>query len=74
MGRFRIQLILEANKWITRYNISKNGRYSDSSNGWKLFSLIFTVENYGIKNIYDQIDTPKADMCFCDIRITLSVY
>ena len=30
MGRFTIQLILEANTWSTRYNIHKNYRYSNS--------------------------------------------
>ena len=31
MGRFRIQLLLEDNTWITRYNIPKKERYSDTS-------------------------------------------
>ena len=73
MGRFRIQLLLEDNTWSTRYNIPKNDRYSDSSTDWTLISLNFTVENYGIKLIYDQIDTPHADMCFSSITITYSV-
>ena len=33
----------------------------------------FTVENYGIELIYDQIDTTHADMCFSSIIITLSL-
>ena len=74
MGRFRIQLLLEDNTWSTRYNIPKNDRYSNSSTQWKLVNLNFTVENYGIKLIYDQIDTPHADMCFSNISITHSVY
>ena len=74
MGRFRIQLLLEDNTWSTRYNIPKNDRYSDSSTQWTLVNLNFTVENYGIKLIYDQIDTPHADMCFSNISITHSVY
>ena len=74
MGRFRIDLVLTANTWRTRYNISKNDRYSDSSTQWTLVSLNFTVENFGIKLIYDQIDTPHADMCFCIFTITHSVY
>ena len=63
MGRFRIQLLLEDNTWSTQYNVPKNDRYSDSSIQWTLVILNFTVENYGIKLIYDQIDTPHADMC-----------
>ena len=74
MGRFRIQLLLEDNTWSTRYKIPKNDRYSDSSIDWSKISLNFTVENYGIRLIYDEIDTPHADMCFSNITITHSVY
>ena len=73
MGRFRIQLLLEDNTWSTRYNIPKNDRYSDSSTQWTKLSLNFTVENYGIRLIYDQIDTAHADMCFSNFIITHSV-
>ena len=64
MGRFRIELLLEDNTWSTRYNIPKNDRYSDSSTQWTLVTSNFTVENYGIRLVYEQIDTPHADMCF----------
>ena len=74
MGRFRIQLILEYNTWTTQYTIAKNDQYSESSTDWTLVNLTFTQENYCIKLIYDQIDTPHADMCFSDITITYSVY
>ena len=74
MGRFRIQLLLDDNTWSTRYNIPKNDRYSDTSTDWTLLSLNFTVENYGIKLIYDEIDTAHADMCFSNITITHSVF
>ena len=74
MGRFRIQLLLEDNTWSTRYNIPRNDRYSDASTDWTLVSLNFTVEIYGIKILYDQIDTAHADMCFSNITITHSVY
>ena len=73
-GRFRIQFLLEENTWSTRYNIPKNDLYSVTSTEWTLVSLNFTEENYGIKLIYDQIDTPHADICFSDIAITCSVY
>ena len=73
-GRFRIQLLLEDNTWSTQYTIAKNSLYSDSSTDWTLLNLDFTVENYGIKLIYDQIDTAHADMCFSNITITHSVY
>ena len=74
MGRFRIQLLLDDKTWSTRYNIPKNDRYSDTSADWPLVSLNFTLENYGFKLIYDQIDTLHADMCFSNNTITHSVY
>ena len=74
MGRFRIQLLLEKNIWTTQSTINKNDRYSNNSTDWTLLNLDFTVENYGVKLTYDQIDTAHADMCFSNITITHSVY
>ena len=74
MGRFRIQLLLEYGTWSTRHNIPKNDRYSGSSTHWTLVSVNFTVEIYGIKLIYDLIDTAHADMFFSNMSITHSVY
>ena len=37
-------------------------------------NLNFTVENYGIKLLYDQINTPHADMCLSKITLTHSLY
>ena len=74
MGRFRIQLLLQDGTWSTRYNVPKNDRHSDSSTDWTLVNLNFTVENYSLKLIYDQIGTPHADMCFINITITHFVY
>ena len=74
MGQFRIQLLLEDNIWTTQYTIPKNSQYSDNSTDWILLNIDFTVENYGIKLIYDEIDSPHADMCFSNITITHSVY
>ena len=74
MGRFRVQLFLADNTWSTRYNITRNDRYSDTSTEWTLVSLNFTVDDFGIKLIYDQIDTTHVDMCFSKKTITHSVY
>ena len=74
MDRFRIQLLLEDNTRSTRYTTHKNDRYSNSSPQWTLVNLYFTEKNYGIKLIYDQIDTPHGDMCFSKIKVTHSVY
>ena len=73
MGRFRIQLLLEDNTWSTQHTIDKNTQYSDNSTDWTFVNLDFTVENYGNKLIYDEIDTPHADMCFSNITGTHSV-
>ena len=74
MGRFRIQLLLGDNTWCTQYTIPKNDQYSDSSTEWKLLNLDFSIENYGVKLIYDQIDTAHSDMCFSNITITHCLY
>ena len=74
IGRFRIQLLLNDNSWSTQYTIDKNTQYGDNSTDWTLLNLDFTVENYGIKLIYDEIDTAHADMCFSNIMIIHSVY
>ena len=74
MGRFGIQVLLQDNTWTTRYNIPKNDRYIDTSTDWTLVSLNFTVENYDIELIYDEIDTTHADLCFSINTFTHSVY
>ena len=74
MGRFRIQLLLQDNTWSTRYNLARNDQFSDKSTDWTLLNLDFTVGIYGIKLIYDQIDTADDDMCFSNITKTHSVF
>ena len=74
MGRFRIDLLLDNNIWTNKYTIEKNTQYSDTSTEWKLLSLDFTEENYGIRLIYDRINSAHADMSFSDIIIIHSVY
>ena len=70
MGRFRIQMLLDDITWSARYDIPKNDRHSDTSTDWTLVSLIYTVENCGVKLLYDEIDSLHADMCFSNIIIT----
>ena len=74
IGRFRIQLLLDNNTWTTQYTIEKNSQFDETDSDWTLLNLDFTIENYGIKIIYDQIDTTRADMSFSIITITHSVY
>ena len=73
-GRFGIQIFLEGITWRTEYNLPKNDRYSDTSTEWTLVIINFTVENYGVKLLYDQMDSAHADMCFSNITLTHSVY
>ena len=73
MGCFTIQILLKDNTWSTRYNIPKIDRYIDTATDWTLLSLKFTVENYGIELICDQIDTPHADICFSNFAITFCI-
>ena len=63
MGRFRIQ-ILKNNAWETIYTIEKNTELTELSTDWVLLNLDITDDNYGIKLIYDQIESAHADMCF----------
>ena len=74
MCRFRIDILLDNNTWINKYTIMENTQYSDTSTEWKLLSLDFTEENYGIRLIYDRITSAHCDMSFSDITITHSVY
>ena len=74
MGSSKILLQPNDSTWNTRYKIPLNDRYSNSSTKWTLVSLNFNLQNYGIKLIYDQIETSQSDMCFNTIVITLSEY
>ena len=74
MGRFRIQMLTKDNVWSTKFNISKNDQFSNSSTDWTILNLNITDENYGVKFIYDQIDSAHADMSFSNITITHSSY
>ena len=74
MGRFRIDLLLDNDTWENKYTIEQNSQFSDSSTEWSLLNLDFSEENYGLRLIYDRIDTAHADMSFSDITITYSVF
>ena len=74
MGRLRIDVKLDDNTWSNQYTIAENSQYSDSSTDWSLINLDITVENYGIRLVYDRIQSAHADMCFSNITITHSVY
>ena len=73
MGRLTMQLLLEDNTSSARCNTPKKDRYSDSSTQWSKLSLNFTIEKYGIRLIYDEINTTHAHICFSNITITHSI-
>ena len=74
MGRFRIQLLLSDDTWSIAYTIDKNTQFIGTSTKWTLINLELSQENFGIKLIYDQIESARADMGFSNITITHSVY
>ena len=51
-----------------------NNWYGNSPSQWAKLSLIFAVEIYGIKKVYDQIGTLLADMCLRSFTITYFVH
>ena len=74
MGRFRIQILSKDNVWLTKFITNNNEQFSTLSSDWIILNLNITDENYGVKFIYDQIDSAHADMCFSNITITHSPY
>ena len=74
MGRFRIQFLLEDNTTSTQYTIPKNSLDSNSSTDWTMLNLDFTLEIYGVRLLYVEIDSAHAGMCFSNITITHSVF
>ena len=74
MPRFRIQILLENDTWDNKYTIEKNTQFSNTSTEWTYLSLDFTQENYGIRLLFDRIDSAHADMCISNISITHTLY
>ena len=57
MSKFWNQHLLIDNTWSTGFIIPKRDKQTNSSTDWTLLSLNFTLKNYSIKLIFDQIDT-----------------
>ena len=57
-----IHLLLGDNTKSTRCNKAKNDRYSDLSTQWILGSVKLPLERFGIRIIYDEIDTALGDI------------
>ena len=74
MPRFRIQILLEDGSWDNKYTIEKNTQFSNTSTEWTLLNLDFTQDNYGIRLLFDRIDTAHADMCLSNISITHTLF
>ena len=73
MWRFTIRYLVADNTWSTRYNISQNDRYIDSSIKRTKSGLNCTVENYGIKLICNPMDRLHANVCFSNVTVKHSV-
>ena len=74
MGRIRIEFLVPNGKWFSKYVIDKNTNFNATSQGWTLLNLDFTETNYGIKLVFDQLDTALAVLCFSNVVITHPVY
>ena len=74
MPRFRIQILLENDNWENKFTIDKNSQFSNSSTEWSYLNLDFTQANYGIRLIFDRINSPHADMCLSNITITHTLF
>ena len=74
MGRFRFQFLLDDNTWNTQYSIAKNTQNSDISTDSTFLNLNLTIENYGIKLVFDRTETAHSEMCFSNITKTYSGY
>ena len=74
MPRFRVQILLENGNWDNKNTIEKNTQFSNTSTEWTLLNLDFTQDNYGIRLLFDRIDTAHADMCLCNISITHTLF
>ena len=74
MPRFRVQILLENGTWDNKYTIEKNSQFSNTSTEWTLLNLDFTQDNYGIRLLFDRIDTAHADMCLSNISITHTLF
>ena len=73
LGTLIIQLLLEDITWSTLCKVPTKIRYSELLTDWTLVSFNFAIQKCGIKLIYGQKDTSRADMCFSNTTITLSV-
>ena len=74
MGRFQIQILTKDNVWLTKFIIAKNTQFSIVATDWIILSLNITNENFGVKFIYDQIDSAHADMSFSNITLSHSPF
>ena len=67
----RIQ-ILRNGTWETIYIIEISTDFKTLYTDWVLLNLDNTQDNYGIKLIYDEIESSHSDMCFSNTMITHS--
>ena len=74
MPRFRIDILLENDTWENIFTIEKNTQFSTESTEWTNLNLDITKEIYGIRMIFDRIDSAHADMGISNIAITHTLF
>ena len=74
MGKLENQL-LRNGSWQREFTIEKDTNFNALSTDWTLLNLnIISQPNYGIKLVCSGINSAHADMCFCDIIITHTIF
>ena len=74
MGKLEIQL-LRNGVWQTEFTIEKDTNFSALSTDWSLLNMNkISQPNYDIKSVYSAIFTAPADICFCDIKISHTIF
>ena len=65
--------MLPNGQWPSK-NINANiTDYSTTSTDWSLWNFDFTEANFGIRLVYEEIDTKLAGICISNTTITISV-
>ena len=73
MAGLRTQFIIPIGHWYSKFIVAKTTNYSTISTDWNLVNIDFTEKKYGVKILYDELDSALADMCFSNNLIIPSV-
>ena len=67
--RFRIHILLLNGQSFSKFTVTEKTNYSDNSIDWSFINIDFTESTYGIRLVYDQIDTSSADIRFSNFTL-----